>query len=155
MSLWLGTGTKVVVSLLVGVYNRVITCTRRGSGAQVDEHFCDLRQKPAMYGSACNNQACPPRYLLFFSLPGCLVVVFFSLAIFTFCYCFLLILSVFPCLQECMKITPLQTIQQVISPFLKPSMFLKTFHFKNVVYFCNYCFFFCFFFIFFHKAELQ
>ena len=66
MSLWLGTGTKVVVSLLVGVYNRVITCTRRGSGAQVDEHFCDLRQKPAMYGSACNNQACPPRYLLFF-----------------------------------------------------------------------------------------
>ncbi|KAK7095028.1 hypothetical protein V1264_006491 [Littorina saxatilis] len=45
-----------------GVYNRIITCTRRGGGAQVDDHLCDLRQKPAMTGSACNNQACPPRW---------------------------------------------------------------------------------------------
>ncbi|KAK7455915.1 hypothetical protein BaRGS_00039449, partial [Batillaria attramentaria] len=44
------------------VYNQIIKCTQRSSGSQVDDHFCDIWQKPKQTGSPCNNQACPPRW---------------------------------------------------------------------------------------------
>ncbi|XP_025113419.1 uncharacterized protein LOC112575657 [Pomacea canaliculata] len=43
-----------------GVYNRLITCTRKAGGAVVDDHFCNVNEKPSITGDACNNQACPP-----------------------------------------------------------------------------------------------
>ncbi|XP_076436505.1 A disintegrin and metalloproteinase with thrombospondin motifs 15-like isoform X2 [Babylonia areolata] len=45
-----------------GVYTQVITCTDGTSGAQVDDHFCDLTQKPSLSGPPCNNQPCPARW---------------------------------------------------------------------------------------------